>query len=327
MNKLAGMLAFMRVVESGGFTGAAHRLGTSVSAVTKNVSRLERELGTQLLSRTTRRFAITEFGRQYYSSCRRVFDEIDEVETALRQSQELPRGRLTMLCPAFFARVTILPRLEEFHARYPDIELDITTAERSTDLLDAGANLAVVVGEQKDSRFATRTLVRGPRVCCATPDYLRRHGTPKKIDDLHVHNCLVSRSALWQFREGGKPVEIAVSGNLVVRSGDVLRAASSVRRVALVEVSTQRPFALAYSIISKMRRWSSGSPHECSTTASAHGAISSITAVKRSHSMYPFGRVSMCIPVGHMMQSRLQTFVDSRYTRSGNVGAASSPSS
>jgi DNA-binding transcriptional LysR family regulator len=87
MNKLSGMLAFVRVVESGGFTSAAQRLGSSVSAVAKNVSRLEQELGTQLLVRTTRRITVTDFGRDYYASCRRVFGEIENVENALRQSQ------------------------------------------------------------------------------------------------------------------------------------------------------------------------------------------------------------------------------------------------
>ena len=92
MNKLLGMLAFVRVVESGGFTSAAKRLGLTVSAVAKNVSRLEQELGTQLLVRTTRRITVTDFGREYYASCRRVFGEIDNAENALRQSQAVPRG-------------------------------------------------------------------------------------------------------------------------------------------------------------------------------------------------------------------------------------------
>ena len=223
MNKLLGMQAFVNVVECGGFTGAAKRLGVSVSSVTKNVSRLEGELGTQLLARTTRRINITEFGREYYASCRKVSGELDGVENALRQSQAHTRGKVHLLCPAFFARVNLLPRLKEFNARYPDIELEVTLGDRYADLIDSGINLAVVVGDLKDSRFASRPLTRGPRVCCATPDYFLRHGMPQRIDDVMAHNCLVSRSALWQFREGGRTVEVAVKGNLVVHSGDVLR--------------------------------------------------------------------------------------------------------
>lgn len=226
MNKLLGMQAFANVVEGGGFTGAARRMGLSVSAVTKHVSRLEQDLGTQLLVRTTRRIAITEFGREYYASCLKVFAELDNVENALRQSQDQVRGKLSLVCPAFFARVSLLPRLHEFYERYPEIELDIMLGERYADLIESGVNLAVVVGELKDSRFASRPLTRGPRVCCASPDYFRRHGMPQRVDEVMAHNCLVSRSALWQFKEDGRIVEVAVKGNLVARSGDMLREAA-----------------------------------------------------------------------------------------------------
>lgn len=226
MNKLLGMLAFVRVVESGGFTSAAQRLGLSVSAVAKNVSRLESELGTQLLVRTTRRITVTDFGREYYASCRRVFGEIENVENALRQSQEVPRGKVTLLCPMFFGRINLLPRLHELYARYPDIDVEVTFGNRYNDIIEEGINLAVVVGQLRDSRFASRTLTRGPLLCCATTGYLREHGTPETIDDLLSHNCLVSRSALWQFRESGRTVELAVKGNLVVREGDALREAT-----------------------------------------------------------------------------------------------------
>jgi DNA-binding transcriptional LysR family regulator len=226
MNKLLGMLAFVRVVESGGFTSAAQRLGLSVSAVAKNVSRLEAELGTQLLVRTTRRITVTDFGRDYYASCRRVFGEIEDVETALRQSQDVPRGKVTLLCPMFFARINLLPRLHEFYAQHPEVEVEVKFGNRYNDIVEEGINLAVVVGQLRDSRFTSRTLTRSHMLCAATPEYLRRHGTPQTIDDLLSHNCLVSRSALWQFKESGRTVELAVKGNLVVREGDALREAT-----------------------------------------------------------------------------------------------------
>ena len=226
MNKLLGMQAFVQVVENGGFTGAARRMGISVSAVTKHIARLEADLGAQLLTRTTRRVSVTDFGREYYASCRRIFVEMDDAENALRQSQDQLRGKVSLLCPAFFARVGLLPHLQRFYARYPDIEIDITLGERYSDLIASGINLAVVVGEMKDSRFASRLLTKGPRVCCATPEYLEKHGTPQRVDDVMAHNCLVSRSALWQFKEGGQRVEVAVKGNLVAHSGDALREAT-----------------------------------------------------------------------------------------------------
>ncbi|MGZ5094339.1 MAG: LysR family transcriptional regulator [Burkholderiales bacterium] len=226
MNKLLGMLAFVRVVESGGFTSAAKRLGLTVSAVAKNVSRLEQELGTQLLVRTTRRITVTDFGREYYASCGRVFAEIDNAENALRQSQAVPRGTVTLLCPMFFGRINLLPRLHEFYARYPEVNVEVSFGNRYNDIIEEGISLAVVVGQLRDSRFASRTLTRSHMLCAATPAYLREHGTPRTIDDLLSHNCLVSRSALWQFKENGRMVELPVRGNLVVREGDALREAT-----------------------------------------------------------------------------------------------------
>jgi DNA-binding transcriptional LysR family regulator len=226
MNKLLGMLAFVRVVESGSFTSAAQRLGLSVSAVAKNVSRLEAELGTQLLTRTTRRITVTDFGREYYASCRRVFGEIENVETALRQSQDVARGKVTLLCPMFFARINLLPRLHEFYAQHGEVEVEVKFGNRYHDMVEDGINLAVVVGQLRDSRFTSRTLTRSHMLCAATPEYLEQHGTPRTIDDLLSHNCLVSRSALWQFKESGRTVELAVKGNLVVHEGDALREAT-----------------------------------------------------------------------------------------------------
>jgi DNA-binding transcriptional LysR family regulator len=194
--------------------------------VAKNVSRLEQELGTQLLVRTTRRITVTDFGREYYASCRRVFGEIDNAENALRQSQAVPRGTVTLLCPMFFGRINLLPRLHEFYALYPEVNVEVTFGNRYNDIVEEGINLAVVVGQLRDSRFASRTLTRSYMLCAATPAYLREHGTPRTIDDLLSHNCLVSRSALWQFKESGRMVELPVKGNLVVREGDALREAT-----------------------------------------------------------------------------------------------------
>jgi DNA-binding transcriptional LysR family regulator len=133
---------------------------------------------------------------------------------------------VSLLCPAFFGRVHLLPRLKEFYTRYPQIEVELVFSARYEDIVEAGINLAVVVGQVKDARFVTRLLTRGQMVCCATPAYLREHGTPEVIDDLLSHNCLVSNYAMWRFREGGRIVELPVKGNLVARAGDALREAT-----------------------------------------------------------------------------------------------------
>jgi DNA-binding transcriptional LysR family regulator len=126
----------------------------------------------------------------------------------------------------FFARINLLPRLHEFYAQHPEVEVEVKFGNRYDDIVEEGINLAVVVGQLRDSRFTSRTLTRSHMLCAATPEYLARNGTPRTIDELLSHNCLVSRSALWQFKESGRTIELAVKGNLVVREGDALREAT-----------------------------------------------------------------------------------------------------
>ena len=125
MNKLLGMLCFVRVVERKSFTGAARSMGLSVPTVTKNVKKLENDLGSQLLLRTTRSVTATPFGQEFFTTCRRIFDELDAVETSIDESQKGMRGRVRLQCPTFFARVHLLPRLEEFRSRCPAIDIEI----------------------------------------------------------------------------------------------------------------------------------------------------------------------------------------------------------
>ncbi len=229
MNKLLGMLAFVRVVEHGGFTLAARHLGVSVSAVAKTVARLEEELGVQLLVRTTRKIAVTDFGREFYTRCTRILNEIEDAEASLKRAQKTPQGRLVMSTPVSFGRVTLLPRLAEFNERYPDISLELRLIDRDDpiNLIEEGLDLAVHVGELSDSRLVTRLLNRGPRVCVASPAYLKRHGTPKTPQDLEHHNCIVNYPGpVWVFKMGSRRIEIVARGNLTVNIGDAMREAA-----------------------------------------------------------------------------------------------------
>src|SRR5688572_21566320 len=186
------MTTFVRVAESGGFTAAAAQLGVSVSAVAKAVARLEDDLGVQLLVRSTRKVALNDEGRAFYARCLRILNDIEDAEETVKGSRETPGGRLRMAVPVLFGRVALLPRLAEFHRRYPDIVLDVAFDDRPSDLIERGLDLAVQVGRLADSRYVTRVLSRGPRVTAAAPAYLRRHGEPKTPAELAGHNCIVS---------------------------------------------------------------------------------------------------------------------------------------
>jgi DNA-binding transcriptional LysR family regulator len=228
MNKFSAIQTFARVAEHGGFTAASKVLGTSVSAITKTIARLEDDLGIRLFQRTTRRFALTDAGHEFYERSVRILNELSDAEDTVRQTGTLPKGCVRAAVPLSFGRTTLIPELPKFYAKYPEVSLHLTFSDRPLDILHEGFDVAVRTGSQSDSRLIKRSLTRGPEVTFASPAYLSTHGTPKAPDDLHAHNCIVSRFGPdWSFRtpQGGKRT-IRVSGNLTVLSGDAVQAAA-----------------------------------------------------------------------------------------------------
>ena len=228
MNKFVALTVFTRVAEHGGFTAAARKLGLSVSAVTKTIARLEDELGVQLFNRTTRQLSTTDFGQEFYERCLRILADLEDAETALRQGSQSVRGRVRMVVPFSFGRVTLVPELNTFYERYPEVTLELHFSDGPVDLIAEGYDLAVRTGEISDSRLITRLLTQGPQITFASPRYLDRHGTPRTPDELKNHNCIVGRfGPEWTFRSGRDGVmTVRVSGNAVVNSGDALREAA-----------------------------------------------------------------------------------------------------
>jgi DNA-binding transcriptional LysR family regulator len=224
VNKFQAMQAFVRVAESGSFSAAAAQLGVSVSAIAKTIARLEDELGTQLLARSTRRLAMNDDGREFYARALQILDEVEDAEASLKRGTRLPTGRLRMAMPTLFGRLSFLPRAAEFSARFPDIVMELRFDDRPGDLIEQGLDVAVVVGELSDSRYVARVLNRGPRVTAASPAYLRARGAPKTPQDLLQHNCIVSNvNPVWQFNDHGRMIDLPARGNLAVTGGDAMR--------------------------------------------------------------------------------------------------------
>src|SRR5688572_1114289 len=220
------MVTFVRVVESGSFTAAAGQLGVSVSAVAKAISRLEEELETQLLVRSTRKLAPNDEGRAFYARCQQILNDIEDAEASVKSARRSPKGRLRMAMPVLFGRLAFLPRVAEFSARFPDIVLDVAFEDRLVDLIERGLDIAVQVGELRDSGYISRELNRGPRITAASPAYFRRHPPPATPADLARHNCIFAANGPdWQFQENGRVLDVAARGNLVVTGGDALREA------------------------------------------------------------------------------------------------------
>lgn len=228
MNKFLAISVFTRVAENGGFTAAARKLGMSVSAVTKTVARLEDELGTQLFNRTTRQLSTTDFGQEFYERCVRILADLEDAELELQRGNVTPRGRVRAVVPLSFGRVTLVPELPAFFERYPEVAVDLSFSDSNMpiDMIRDGFDVAVRTGNVSDSRLVTRLLTRSTQVTVASPDYLKRQGTPEQPSDLARHNCVVGSRITpeWRFVDRqGEAITVKVNGNSTIESGDALR--------------------------------------------------------------------------------------------------------
>jgi DNA-binding transcriptional LysR family regulator len=188
MDRFDAMQAFARVVETGSFTKAADTLHLSKTSVTQLVQQLESRLRVKLLNRTTRKVSVTADGAAYYERVLRLLADMDDAETSLSGAASLPRGRLRVDVPSPLARTIIVPALPEFHARYPDIQLDLGVSDRMVDLIGDHVDCVVRGGELTDQSLMARRVGDLQLGVHAAPDYLARHGTPAhpgELEDTH----------------------------------------------------------------------------------------------------------------------------------------------
>lgn len=216
---LEGYATFTAVVECGGFSAAASRLGVSKSAVSKQVSRLEERLGARLLNRTTRRLALTEAGKAVHQHAMRILAEAEEAELAVSQLHASPRGLLRVSCPMSFGIRHLAPVLGPFLQRYPELTLEAAYDDRLVDLVAEGFDMAVRIARLADSSLIARKLAPCRRVAVASPDYVARKGMPMHPADLSDHDILLytlQRSAnTWSLiHTDGSRAEVTLSGRL-----------------------------------------------------------------------------------------------------------------
>lgn len=197
MDRLSGLLPFVRSAELGGFAAAGRDLDLSPSAVGKAVARLEQDLHVRLFQRSTRRMQLTEEGRLFYERCKRILEDLDDAHAMLSQTLREPRGRLRVSAPLVSYHF-LLPVLPAFAARYPHIELDMDFNDRIVDLIGERVDVAIRSGDLPDSRLAARTLGSFRLRLYAAPDYLARHGTPQRARDLERH-----RAARFRYPNAG----------------------------------------------------------------------------------------------------------------------------
>ncbi|MBY0337168.1 MAG: LysR family transcriptional regulator [Acetobacteraceae bacterium] len=227
MSAADDMAGFVRVVEQGGFAAAAQGTGMTPSALSKLVTRLEARLGVRLLTRTTRRLALTPEGEAYLARARDILALIEAAETEVTAGRTRPRGHLRVNTGSAFARHRLLPLLPDFLERYPEVTLDLSITDRRVDLVAEQADVVLRTGALDDSALVARRIADGRRVICASPAYLARRGAPRAPRDLLDHECLVlhgyARLAAWPFREGEGVALLNVRGRLTCDSADALR--------------------------------------------------------------------------------------------------------
>ena len=232
MDKLSAMRAFVRVVESGTFTKAAESLGTPKAQVTRLIQSLEEDLKTLLLNRTTRRVVPTADGAVYYESAARVLDDIEALESNLSTAKVHPHGRLRIDVSPPVANEIIIPSLEDFCAKYPDIRIEIGVGERPVDLVSESVDCVVRAGVVSDPSLVARRLGEVRRMLCASPVYLKRCGTPRHPSELEdephrVINYFTyggSRLALTLQRDG-EQYELHPRSTIAVNESSAMAAA------------------------------------------------------------------------------------------------------
>jgi DNA-binding transcriptional LysR family regulator len=220
------LLVFHAVVKHESFAKAAEELGLSASGVSRIVTRIEERLGVRLVQRTTRKLNLTEAGSAFHARTSQVLSDLAEAEAEVRETQLRPRGTLKLSASIGFGQLHVAPLLDSMLVRFPELSIELTLTNRFVDLIEEGVDLAIRIGALGDSRLVARRLCTNKRVLVASPAYLARRGTPKTVDDLGQHDCIIftgfSKPREWKLLGPEGPVTVAVSGRVATNNVEVL---------------------------------------------------------------------------------------------------------
>ncbi|KQT36551.1 LysR family transcriptional regulator [Methylophilus sp. Leaf414] len=232
MDRFDTMLAFTRVVELESFTKAAMSLNLPKTTVSAQVLALEKRLRVKLLHRTTRRISVTTDGAAYYERAIRLLNELEETEAALHQATSNPKGRLRVDVPTPLGRLVIIPALQDFLKRYPEIQLEIGCDDRPIDLLEEGVDCVIRVGHPLDSTLVARRVGTMQFLLVASPEYLQTYGRPTHHDDLQRHQAVhffsskTGKVRNFILEHAGEEQEIPTNRKLAINNGDAIVAAA-----------------------------------------------------------------------------------------------------
>src|SRR5579872_1476354 len=227
MDRLTSLTAFVRVVDTGGFSAASRKLNMSTTMVSNHIQALEERLGARLLNRTTRKVSPTEVGKAYYDRCIQILADIEQADDIAGALQSTPRGTLRIYTNTHIVQF-LSPVVAEYLAAYPDVKVDLTIGERNVDMIDENFDVAVRMIPPPDSSLIVRSLATWRHVLCCSHAYLEQHGPPQNLAELAERNCIRHVSypygQEWHFVDRkGTPASVRVAGNLITNSGETLR--------------------------------------------------------------------------------------------------------
>jgi LysR family transcriptional regulator, regulator for bpeEF and oprC len=269
MDRLIAMQTFALVAELGGFSKAAEALNLPNASVSTRVAQLEAHLQVKLLSRTTRRLALTEDGAAYLERAQRLLHDLDELEAQVAGDVAAPKGRLRIDVPAAAGRHVLAPALPEFLARYPDITLDIGSSDRPVDLITEGVDCVIRGGLVHDEQLVARKLGAFEVITCATPAYLKAYGVPKKLADLQENehqavNFFSSKTGRvfnFEFDKKGEKIELALPHTVSANDADT-QMALCLEGLGLMQYPRTKVLQQqldAGALVQVLKDWSAGS--------------------------------------------------------------------
>jgi DNA-binding transcriptional LysR family regulator len=287
MGRLEAMQAFVAVVEGQGFSAASRKLGIPLPTVSRWIAELEQQLGTHLLMRSTRKVVVTDSGRQYYESVRRILESLADAEVQAAGEYRNPRGQLTITAPALFGRLHVLPIVSDFMASHLEITARLFFSDFVTDLMEEHVDLGVRIGSLTDVSLIAAKVGEVRNIYCASPGYFAARGLPRLPEDLVKHDCInFSKSgdpAPWPFKSPGQGQQsMTVTPRLSVNTAEAAAGA-----------------AIAGGGITWLYSYQ----------AAPHLADGSLTAVLNKFEADPVP-VSIIYPAGHLVPQKVRHFID-----------------
>lgn len=259
-NLLPDLATFVLIIDQGSFSAAAKIAGATPSAMSRSVSRLEQALGSKLLHRTTRKLALSDTGKMVYEHAQEMLSAAQMAIDSASSRQNIAQGKLTVSVPKAVGRFVVHPLMAEFFARFPDVDVCLRLEDRYMDLIDDGVDLALRISQSPSPGLYGKALMPVSHIICATPEYLRHHGTPDNPQALRDHSCIslgeTPADSRWKFRRGDKVETLQTRGRYAANhTGVRLDAVKHHLGIGSLPLFTAREALASGEIVQVLPEW------------------------------------------------------------------------